>query len=503
MAKCFGEVTKKGVFFVMSSRMGVGVVRFISSIILARLLSPEDFGIMGIAVFFIHVAKRIERFGLGPALIQKENLTDDHVSTVMIANLVLSIVLYIGMLIVSPFIGKWFHNPLLTQILIVLSIVFILSALTTAPQAYLDRKFKYAKSSLGYVNGEIFDIGISILFAYLGYKCWSLVFGYLGGNIALLITVYIFSKWKFRFRYNHTIMKELTSFSSWIFIRTQLMYFCKSLPTVLIGKEINSSAAGYYERGINLIDAVQTLIVRPIGSVLFPVFSRMQSEQERIRIAYQKTLLSVSLMNYPCFIGILLVAPILIPVLYGEKWMPAVLPLQILCIYAIVESYNIIGTSIITAKNAVKPHAITQIIYLLLLISIIFVAQYGLPFVALIVVFSNIINLLIVLRLIKRITGIGLKDFFAVQIPPLVYTIIMVVVVKLLEGLAVKFYPKESILMLIFLVAMEGIVYFAAFYFIRFKAVDELRKEALEDIESVFLRLKSKFRHGSKRANLG
>ncbi len=235
------------------------------------------------------------------------------------------------------------------------------------------------------------------------------------------------------------------------------------------------------------------MIVRPFNSVLFPVFSRMQSEHERLRVAYQKVLLSVSLMSYPCFMGIFLIAPILIPVLYGEKWMSTVLPLQILCVYAMIESYNIVGTSIITAKNAVKPHAITQIIYLLLLSSAVFAAQYGLPFVALVVAFSNIINLSIVLFLIRRITGIGLKDFFAVQIPPLVYTTIMVVVVKLIESVAVKFYPEKSILMLIFLMVMEGLVYFAAFYFIRFKAVDELRKEALGDINSGILRLKSKF----------
>jgi len=472
------EKTKKGMLYVSLSRICTYIIEFVGGIIVARLLFPQDFGIMAIAMIFIHLGERLGEFGFNVALIQKEKITHDHIFTVFTINFGIAVILCLSLVIISPFIGKFFNNDLVGTVLSVVAINFLLRGLSSTPLALLQRELSYRRYALVSLLSTLFSSGSAILFAFLGFKVWSLVLGRLIGTTSEVISSMVMAKWIPKFRYKSWALKEVFSFGLWIFLRGQVAYFIKNIDYFIVSKRLGVVQLGFYDRGASLVNASQRLIGIGVQQVSFSAFSRIQKDAEFLKTTFQKVLLGLTFYNYPIPIGMLLIAPSFIPIVYGEKWIPAILPFQILCIATISTSIEFLTTALATAKGKLKRYVITLIIYFIILAIACFRGSYyGIIGVAIGVVISNILFYILLVNLLISLGGFKLKDILTPQIPTLTYVSIMVLGVKLWELLMKKFWPIQSWFMLISSIIIGCILYVGAFLCIKFKEVEFLKQE--------------------------
>ncbi|MEW6607151.1 MAG: lipopolysaccharide biosynthesis protein [bacterium] len=480
-----GEKTKRSIFWVTSARICNYIIEFVGGVIVARILFPQDFGIMAIAMIFVHFAQRLGEFGFNVALIQKEKITQDHIFTIFMINLGMGIILCLSLVGTSPFIGKFYDNDLVGKVLAVVSIEFILRGLASTPLALLQRELKYAQhSAISFIN-IFFSTGVTVLLAFLNFEIWSLVFGRLTASATEIISIMIITKWIPKFRYKHWAMKEMFSFGIWMFLRAQLAYFLRNIDYFIISKRLGVVPLGFYERGSNLVIASQRLIGIGIQQVSFSSFSRIQKDNELLKNTFQKILTGLSLYNYPILIGMFLIAPSFIPVVYGEKWIPTILPLQVLCFSGIPRSLEFLSNSFATAKGDLKKFTgILALHFIFLSIACFIGSSYGIVGVAIAVSISGVFIYILLFNFLMHIGGFKLMDILTPQIPALIYVSIMALGVKSWELVMKNLWQIQSFPMLISSILVGGILYIGALFTIRFKQTEFLRLELMTRIKS-------------------
>lgn len=308
------------------------IVNFIISIVLARLLGPEDFGTIALLTIFIALSGCIVNSGFGAALIQKKDADELDFNSVFYFSIFISIVLYILLFFSAPFIAKFYSEPVLIPILRVTAIKLIFDAINSIQNAILARKMLFSKSFIITLPSLILS-GISgIYWAYKGYGVWSLAWSSLVGSISATIIRWIIIGWQPRFIFSFFRLKELFNYGSKILISGLIDTFFTQIYGLLIGKFYSSKDLGFYNRGCNIPQISMTAIQGSISSVLFPALSKEQEDVQFIKKITRKSIQSSSLLIFPTMFLLAVISKPLILILYGEKWAFATPFMQIACI---------------------------------------------------------------------------------------------------------------------------------------------------------------------------
>ncbi len=348
-----GKVVRRGLLWILMGRGVVFMSTLGTSIVLARLLEPQDFGVYGISQIFTGLTTRFGNLGFGSALVQRKEATDDHFSSLFVFNLVL-FSSFSGLLILaSPMIGAFFENPLAGRVLAVMALMFLASPFSSVARVSMQRAMNFKGPTLANMVDHISAAIIAIPFAFLGYGVWSLVCGHLLGTLLRTLVLLSYAKWRPRLRYRHSAMKELFSFGLTMFLKRLLIYSSDKADYMIIGKRLGVASVGLYEKAFNLMEIVVKELSVKIGPVLFSAFSRLQDDRARLMAAYHKVIFGISLVACPMFFGLFIIAPVFIHVLFGEKWMASALPLQIMCIAGLMRMYLRVTSSMINAMGEV------------------------------------------------------------------------------------------------------------------------------------------------------
>lgn len=474
---------KKGIAWVTIGRIINEVIFFGGGICLARLLMPEDFGNNGIAAIFAGLAMRLGNLGFNVSLIQRKEISQDHLSSVLVFNFVISLILCITLVLLSPLIGSYFNSSIIGSVTAVISINFIIQALGGVPRTILQRNMEYKMLGIIHIISGMITVVVSVIMALYNYGIWSLVLGKLIGEAVRTILAILMSGWFPCFKYKHYALTELFSFGLWIFLRNQLKYLTDRADYFVIGKTLGPGPLGFYERAFSIIAMPQGKVLRGIEGVLFSTFSRIQEESEKIKSAYKKSVLSVSMISYPLFTMLIITAPSFVPIVYGEKWAPAIIPLQIMCVIGLLRSIDMLGESIIPAKGYVKAQVQRQFIFFIaIVIGCIIGIHWGINGVAAMVVFANILLVYMMLGLLNKIVNITLKDFFIPQLPALMYSIIMAIGIIIFQQYFHKLIHVIPFLELILTIIWGAIIYLTSMYIFRTKHTNALIEELREDI---------------------
>lgn len=457
--------TKKGIFWLTSAKIIGEVIHFGSSIILARLLLPSDFGINGIATIFTGYAMRLANFGFNKAIVQKEEINQEHLSSFFVFNLLVQSILCLLLIIISPFIGKFFDNPIVSSVIFVISFDFIITAFSTIPFTIINREMRFKAAGIIRLIISVSNILLCIVLALLNYGVWSLVYGRLVADAIGVVLATTLTGWLPSFKYRHQAFKELFSFGMWVFWKTQLKYLINNVDFFVVGKFLGPASLGLYERAYNIISMPQDRIGTAIDGVLFSSFSRIQKDNKRIRSGYEKALLYSALLSYPVFTGLIIIAPIFIPLLYGQNWQPTVVPLQIMCIAGLFRTLDILGNSIITAKGYVRDQVNQQIIFLLILTIGCFLGiRWGINGVSIFVTLANIVYVILMVNLLRKIGIITFKEFLIPQIPGFLYSFIMFLSLYFIQK---KFFQTiHGTFLELFITILLGIIIYTTCVFI-------------------------------------
>lgn len=312
-------------------RCGAQGVTFLVTIVLARLLAPEVYGLMSLVTVFTAILQVFVDSGMGNALIQKKDADDLDFSSVFFFNMVMCIALYLLLFFCAPLIATFYHNPELTSVIRVLGITLLIAGVKNVQQAYVSRKLQFKRFFFATLGGTIGAAVIGISMAYMGFGIWALVVQSLFNAIIDTVILWLTVKWRPKLRFSFTRLKGLLRYGWKLLVSALLHTFYTNLRTLIIGKLYTPTDLAYYEKGQSFPTLIVSNINVSIDSVLLPTMSGVQDSRETVKAITRRSIVTSSYLMWPMMVGLAAVAKQLVLLLLTEKWLPAVPFLQITC----------------------------------------------------------------------------------------------------------------------------------------------------------------------------
>lgn len=326
-------------------------IQFIVSIIMARLLTTAEYGIIGIISVFLSFSSMLIDSGLERALIHKKTCTAIDFSTANVTNIIFSLMCYMILFFCAPFIADFYGMPIITPTLRVMSLTFIFGAVAGVSRTILTKELAFKRLSLITLTTSILSGIIGITMAYLGMGVWALVLQAVLATLFSSICVIIVAKYKLSFRFSRSSFKELFGFGSKMLGSDFIWVLFTNIHPMLIGKVFNAQSVGYYNRATAYSDLLPNNLSGILGKVLFPVFSTLQDDEQRLERLYTKALTVTSAIIFSGNFFLMGLAYPLILNMISEKWLPCVPLLQILCIARLINHINAINGRVLIAKG--------------------------------------------------------------------------------------------------------------------------------------------------------
>lgn len=366
--------SSKGIKWQTASEIFIRIFQFLTTIVLARLLMPEHFGLIAIALIFSQLAFVIFDFGFSAALIQKKELQAIHYSTTFVVYLILAVFFMALVVLIAPLAANYFRQPILADMLRLLSVIFIFYALSAIPSIKLTRSMWFKRfSGLQFIAALSYGF-TAIILAWLGWGVWSFVYGLLMERFILMLLLFLFAPRNPGLRFNGAVFKELMGFGGNVMASRFASYVNNNTPSFMIGKVLGAVQLGFFSLAYQLVEFPVQRIAKNILRVLFPAFSKLQDDLPQFRELFAQTVYYLSLFTFPVFGGLLLIAPQLIHLFYGSKWDEAILPLQILTAVGLFRSLWVMNSVIFLSRGKPKIEFQINLFYALFLIPGIYLA---------------------------------------------------------------------------------------------------------------------------------
>lgn len=342
---------------------------FVTTLILAKFLDPKDFGLVAIASMVIEVLKIFKDLGLSEALIYKKEQIEEASNTAYFLIVGFHIVLFILASIVSHFAGNFYNNSLVMPIIIVMSSNLVWDSLRAIPRALLRKNIEFKKLVMPEVLPVLVASVVSLVMAFTGFGVWSLVVRTVLHSILGMILLGRIYPYKPTFNFNIGIAKELFHYGKFIMATSMMLVILYNIDKFYVSKFSGIEFLGFYELAMRISDLPVKELSHVIGSVMFPVFSKMNNKLDQFKNAFMTTLKYVCTISIPMSLGISIYGPYLVTRIYGEKWIPLSKPLQILALYALFRSMSSIIHDAFKALG--RPEYMQKYVFVkLLLISI-------------------------------------------------------------------------------------------------------------------------------------
>ena len=400
-------------------------ISLIVQIILARILLPAEFGIVGYMVLFINLCDVFLLQGFSTALIQKKDADEIDYSSVFFANIIMSLIIYMILYLIAPWLSRFYHEPQIISIMRVMSLTVVIGSFSAVHCAIMSKTLDFKKSFFrGLANIIVYAI-VGISLANSGYGAWSLVWAKLAGvavgSIVLLFTV----KWKPILAFSMRRIKILFNFSSKVLSTNLLNTLFNNINSIIIGRFYTSSDMGFYQRGQSIPQAAMQAIDGSLSEVMYPAFSILQNDVDKLKSAMRRTIKTSTYIVFPLLIGLMVLSKPLTLFLLTEKWLDSVPFMQLTCISCMFwplasmnHALNAIGKSDITLKLSVLSKCITLII---LIIS----ARFGIIYILYGNIISSIISIFITSYYVEQNLGYTLRELLVDILPNLCLSFIM------------------------------------------------------------------------------
>lgn len=340
-----------GLGWTFVQQFGNQLIGFVVSLILARLLTPEDFGLIGMITVLVAIGNALLQGGLTKSLIRSEALTSSDYSTVFYFNLASSVLIYLIAFFFAPLIAKFYSKPVLVEIIRMYCITFIISAFSAVQLAILTRKMDFKSQTLIAIPASIVGGATGIVLALLGYGVWSLVWSSIVTAIANVIQLWIYSGWWPRREFSAEIFKRHFNYGYKLTISELLDRFFNNIFLVVIGKYFAAAQVGLYTRAETMKQLPVNNISKALDKVTFPLFVSIQNEEERLKKIYKKIMQMVIFLVTPILVLLAVLAEPTFRFLFTEKWLPAVPYFQILCVTGILYPLHSYNLSILNVKG--------------------------------------------------------------------------------------------------------------------------------------------------------
>ena len=464
------DKTVKGVFWSAVDRFSAQGIQFVFSILIARLLLPEDYGVIAMLNIFLAVSQTFIDSGFGTALIRKIDRTEADFSTVFYFNIIVASVFYLILFFSAPAIAKFYETPLLESVTKVVALNLIIGSLSGIHNAKLsiDIDFK-SRAKISVISTFLTGV-VGLWMAYAGYGVWALVVQNLCSSVIRTVLLWIIVKWRPSLIFSWRSFKELFSFGSKLLTSGLLDTLYNNIYTLVIGKVFSPSTLGVYSKANALAQFPSSNITSVLQNVTFPVLSTIQNEDVRLANVYRRFLKLSAFVIFPMMIGLSAVADPFIRLALTDKWEGAIYLLQIICFQLMWYPIHAINLNILQVKGRSDYFLKLEIIkkvqgVLILCITVpmgIVAMCYG-------SVISSLISLIWNTYYTKKLIGYGYWAQMRDMLPILIHSLIMWALVLLIVNLMPTLWLK------LIIGVLAGIIYYiAGAYIMKFPEMNEL-----------------------------
>lgn len=438
-----------------AERCGAQLVTFIVSIVLARILSPNDYGTIALVTVFITILQVFIDSGLSTALIQKKDADDLDFSSVFYFNLIVCIILYLLMFYNAPYIAMFYNDLSLTPIIRVISLTLIISGVKGVQQSYVSRNMLFKRFFFSTLGGTIFSAVLGITMAYAGFGVWAIVFQQLSNNTIDTLILWITVKWRPVKKFSWLRLKNLLSFGWKLLASSLLDTVYNNLRNMIIGKLYTPADLAFYNQGDKFPKLIVANINTSIDSVLLPTMSNEQDNPVRVKEMTRRAIKTSTYIMAPLMIGLAFCAEPIVRLVLTDKWLPCVPYLRIFCVTYLFWPIHTANLNAINSMGRsdlfLKLEVLKKIIGMILLLSTMWFGVMAMAYSLLISSFtSQLINTWPNRYLLKY----KYTDQIADILPNLLIALIMGVIVYL-----ISFLNISLLLSLVLQIVSGGIIY--------------------------------------------
>lgn len=456
-----------GLFWSYGERIMAQLVSLVVSIVLARLLDPENYGVISIVMIFITFCDAIVSGGFGNAIVQKKDADELDVNTMLCCSVATSVLLYIIIFCTAPYIASFYNMPIIRPIIRVLGLRLLISGVNSIQRAWIQKRMLFKRFFISTSFGTIISAVVGISMAYMGKGAWALVGQYLTNSFIDTTVLLITNDWKPRLQFSWKRAKEMLSYGWKVLVTTVVYTIEGDLRSLIIGKKFGSADLAYYDQGKKFPNLLVTNINTSISNVMFPVLSENQNDLTRLKQLCRRAVRIGIYLLSPLLIGLIGVADTFVIAILSGKWAPCIPFLRILTLVFLVRPFTTtcqqsilsVGRSDITLKIEIVVNAIA--IGLLFYSVFIWESVLGIAIGTLI---AELVSMGMFMYYEKKIIRYSYREQLQDLLPSLGLATVMGVIVY-----TVHFLPINKGLVLIFQVVIGAVFYLATSYVLQFE----------------------------------
>lgn len=420
----------KGMMWNAVERFSTQGIQFVLTIVIARLLSPEDYGLVAMIGIFMALAQTFIDSGFSNALIQKKDRTEADYCTMFYFNVFIALLLYALLFISAPWIARFYNQPQLVAVLRVLAISLVTNSLAMIQVTRLTIALAFKKLALISLSAVLASGLLAVWLATHGYGVWTLVFQTLALSTVWLLLLWLVARWYPRWHFSFASFHRLFSFGSRLLASNLLHTLYLNMYSLVIGKFFTSSTLGYFNRAYTLGQFPVQNFGNIVQKVLYPVQCRYQDDDEKFRQIFVNYLQLSSFILFPLMLGMSALARPLLLLLLTEKWLPAVPLLQIMCVSMMWYPIMQVNVQVLDAKGRSDYHLSAEIIKKILAVFILCATiPLGIYAVCCGMVFYSLLDIVVIVFYSRRLTAIGYKKQFKAVAPSFLLSAVMAGVV--------------------------------------------------------------------------
>lgn len=404
------------------------ILQTVALLVLARLLSPTDFGLFGIATLTLTTLSRFSRLGFDTALVQRlEENVDAFLDTVFTLRILRGAVVAVIAFFAAPFVAAFFSEPRATLLIQVIVLSTLCKSFSNPGTIYFQKDLEFHKQFvLSFSNNSVRAV-VSIGYALVTPTVWALVAGAIAGNFTRMIISYAVHDYRPRPGFDRGRAAELVDYSKWVYGSSVVSFFYSEGDDIFVGRVLGSESLGVYQLAYQLANAPATEIAHTVSRVAMPAYSKVQDDTADLREGFHRVLRLSSLVSLPVGVGIAVVAPVFVPTFLGSGWEAMVLPMQVLALFGVLRSIRTSASPLFRAVGrpdlTAKIHAIRLGVMVVTILPL--TAAFGLVGTALSVLLTSAVGIPVATALVMRIVDDDLRSLSAIIWFPALGTLLM------------------------------------------------------------------------------
>ena len=457
------ESVVRGGFWVFSFRVVQQLFNLIRLVILARILAPHDFGLMGIALLTMATLETFSQTGFQQALVQKKEDIKSYLDSAWTVLILRGFILFTILYFIAPYAATFFDAPEATPIIQVIGLSFLLGAFTNIGVIYFQKELEFNKEFIYQFAGTLADFIVAVSAVLILRNVWALVFGLLAGNAVRCFVSYLIHPYRPHLSRDLGKAKELFGFGKWILGSSILVFLLTQGDAIFVGKLLGATALGFYQLAYRISNMPATEITHVISQITFPAYSKLQDDLPKLREAYLKVLQVTVFLSFPIAGLIFVLAPDFTKIFLGEKWMPMVPVMQVLCIFGVIRMIN--ATTSLIFQGIGKPNINTfgSLFQLVIFVAIIYplTSEWGILGTSIAVIIPNVLFMLYIAKKLINVMNYKLVNFIGSLLLPIAGIVTMCTFMLLFH------IWKDGSLLIFLLTAFLGVsVYLIVMYII-------------------------------------